>query len=216
MNGFIGVAGNIGVGKTTFTTTVAERLGLKPYFESVIDNPYLADFYGDMHRWSFHLQIYFLHHRFRTHDAMSRHSGGVVQDRTIYEDVEIFARNLYELGRMTKRDWENYRNLFGIMTSFLRKPDLIIYLQASTDTLLSRIHGRDRDFERSIDPEYLHSLNISYDQWISRIKADEPVMVIDTNRFNIFRDTDLLDSILAEIRERLATAGTPQANVSAL
>lgn len=204
MNKFIGVAGNIGVGKTTFTKALAERLQLKSYFESVIDNPYLSDFYGDMHRWSFQLQIYFLHHRFRTHSEMSNYNGGVVQDRTIYEDVEIFARNLYEMGNMTQRDWDNYRNLFSIMTSFLRKPDLIIYLQASTDTLLSRIRGRDRDFERSIDPEYLHRLNVAYDQWINRIREREPVMVIDTNRFNIFRDEKRLETILVEIQERLA------------
>ncbi len=204
MKSFLGVAGNIGVGKTTFTKMLAERLQLKSYFESVIDNPYLADFYGNMHRWSFHLQIYFLHHRFRTHAEMSNYEGGVVQDRTIYEDVEIFARNLYEMGNMTERDWENYRNLFAIMTSFLRKPDLIIYLQASTDTLLSRIRGRDRDFERSIDPEYLHRLNIAYDQWISRIREREPVMVVDTNRFNIFSDEEQLETILASIRERVA------------
>ena len=204
MNKFIGVAGNIGVGKTTFTKALAERLQLKSYFESVIDNPYLSDFYGDMHRWSFQLQIYFLHHRFRTHSDMSKYDGGVVQDRTIYEDVEIFARNLYEMGNMTQRDWDNYRNLFSIMTSFLRKPDLIIYLQASTDTLLSRIRGRDRDFERSIKPEYLHRLNVAYDQWINRIKEREPVMVVDTNRFNIFNDEGRLEAILAEIQERLA------------
>ncbi len=206
MNSFIGVAGNIGVGKTTFTKMLAERLDLKSYFESVIDNPYLADFYGDMHRWSFHLQIYFLHHRFRTHSEMSNYDGGVVQDRTIYEDVEIFARNLYEMGHMTERDWENYRNLFGIMTSFLRKPDLIIYLKASTDTLLSRIRGRDRDFERTIDPEYLHRLNIAYDQWINRIIEREPVMVVDTNRFNIFRDEEQLETILASIQERVTSS----------
>lgn len=203
MNSFIGVAGNIGVGKTTFTKVLAERLQLKSYFESVIDNPYLADFYGDMHRWSFNLQIYFLHHRFRTHAEMSNYGGGVVQDRTIYEDVEIFARNLHEMGNMTERDWDNYRNLFAIMTSFLRKPDLIIYLKASTDTLLSRIRGRDRDFERTIDPEYLHRLNIAYDKWISRIIDREPVMVIDTNRFNIFRDEQRMETILAAIRERV-------------
>ncbi len=203
MNSFIGVAGNIGVGKTTFTKLLAERLQLKSYFESVIDNPYLADFYGDMHRWSFNLQIYFLHHRFRTHAEMSNYDGGVVQDRTIYEDVEIFARNLHEMGNMTERDWDNYRNLFAIMTSFLRKPDLIIYLKASTDTLLSRIRGRDRDFERTIDPEYLHRLNIAYDKWISRIIDREPVMVIDTNRFDIFRDEQRLETILASIRERV-------------
>ncbi len=203
MKSFLSMAGNIGVGKTTFTKILAERFQLKSYFESVIDNPYLADFYGDMHRWSFHLQIYFLHHRFQTHAEMSNFDGGVVQDRTIYEDREIFAPNLHEMGHMTQRDWENYRNLFTLMTSFLRKPDLIIYLQASTDTLLSRIRGRDRDFERSINPEYLQRLNVAYDRWINRIKDREPVMVVDTNHFNIFNDEQQLETILTSIRERV-------------
>ncbi|MCK4577753.1 MAG: deoxynucleoside kinase [Candidatus Marinimicrobia bacterium] len=203
MNHFIGVAGNIGVGKTTFTENIAQRLNLKSYFESVIDNPYLADFYGDMHRWSFHLQIYFLHHRFKTHSEMAGAKGGVVQDRTIYEDVEIFARNLYDMKMMTQRDWDNYRDLFSVMTAYLREPDLIIYLKASTDTLLSRIRGRDRDFERHIDPEYLHRLNISYDRWIESIIDIKNVMVIDTNQFNIFEDQDRLDQIEKSIVERL-------------
>ncbi len=203
MKGFIGVAGNIGVGKTTFTNILASRFGWQSFYESVIDNPYLVDFYGDMARWSFNLQIYFLHHRFRTHVGMSDHPGGAVQDRTIYEDVEIFARNLYEMGHMSKRDWENYHDLFDIMTSFLKKPDLIIYLEASTDSLLSRIHGRDRDFERSIDPEYLHRLNISYGRWIESIRDTEPVLVVKTDGFNVFDDTDRLEGILAEVRSRL-------------
>ena len=203
MSGFIGIAGNIGVGKTTFTQVLADQFGWQAFYESVINNPYLPDFYQDMNRWSFHLQVFFLHHRFRTHVEMSKHQGGSVQDRTIYEDVEIFARNLHDMGLMTDRDWENYRNLFEIMTAFLRKPDLIIYLQASTDSLISRIQGRDRDFERSIDPEYLHRLNISYDRWIDGISDQEPVMVVNTNRFNIFRDADRLESILDEVRQRL-------------
>jgi deoxyadenosine/deoxycytidine kinase len=203
VKGFIGIAGNIGVGKTTFTELLADRFGWKPFYESVIDNPYLADFYENMHRWSFHLQIYFLHHRFRTHVEMAHHSGGAVQDRTIYEDVEIFARNLYEMGFMTQRDWDNYRNLFQIMTSFLRKPDLIIYLKASTDNLISRIRGRDRNFERSIDPEYLHRLNIFYGRWFERIKDKEPVLIVETDHFNILTDHGRLEEIIAAIRERL-------------
>ena len=203
MRGLIGIAGNIGVGKTTFTDLLAKRFGWKPFYESVIDNPYLSDFYGDMGRWSFHLQIYFLHHRFRTHVEMSEHPGGAVQDRTIYEDVEIFARNLFEMGHMSKRDWENYYNLFQIMTSFLQSPDLIIYLRASTDSLLSRIRSRDRDFERSIDPEYLHRLNIFYARWIERIQDTEPVLVVDTDGFNIFKDTDRLEDVITQIRELL-------------
>jgi len=152
---FIGLAGNIGVGKTTFTTKIAERQGWAPFYESVSDNPYLSDFYGDMKRWSFNLQIYFLHKRFESHLQMSRVMGGVIQDRTIYEDVEIFARNLHEMGNMSDRDWENYLGLFTSMTSFLKKPDLIVYLRASTDTLLSRIKSRGRDYVQSIDPELL-------------------------------------------------------------
>nr|MBC8491193.1 deoxynucleoside kinase [Candidatus Neomarinimicrobiota bacterium] len=136
---FIGIAGNIGVGKTTMTDIIADRFGWRAYYESVIDNPYLEDFYEDMKRWSFNLQVYFLSHRFRTHKVMTENGISSVQDRTIYEDVEIFARNLYEMGNMSKRDWENYCALFDIMTSYLKKPDLIIYLRASVDTLLTRI-----------------------------------------------------------------------------
>ena len=204
MSVFIGIAGNIGVGKTTFTQLLSDHFGLDAFFESVIDNPYLEEFYADMSRWSFHLQIYFLHHRFKTHVAMSENGRGTVQDRTIYEDVEIFARNLREMGHMSPRDYENYVDLFEIMTSFLRKPDLIIYLKASTDTLLTRIRGRDRDFERSIDPEYLFRLNVAYDKWIERISAREEVLTIDTNRLNVFDDSEQVAKILDTIAERLS------------
>lgn len=196
---FIGIAGNIGVGKTTFTQTVADRLGYTPYFESVIDNPYLNDFYHDMERWSFNLQIYFLHHRFNTHVAMTNSSTGTIQDRTIYEDVEIFAKNLHDIGKMSKRDWENYTGLFQVMTSYLKVPDLIVYLKASTDTLITRINKRSRDFENQIDPEYLHQLNILYGKWISDIQ-NIPVYTIDTDNFNIFQDHDTLDEILEKIQ----------------
>ena len=201
-NPFIGIAGNIGVGKTTFTDIVAERQGWHPFYESVMDNPYLSDFYGDMKRWSFNLQIYFLHHRFRNHVKMSQHPKGVIQDRTIYEDVEIFAKNLHAMGKMNDRDWENYRNLFKVMISFLRKPDLIIYLKASTDTLLTRIKKRSRSYEKTIDPEYLHTLNVSYNKWIANIK-DMSVLTIDTNNFNIFNDQETVQSILSDIDNKL-------------
>jgi deoxyadenosine/deoxycytidine kinase len=200
---FVGLAGNIGVGKTTFTEIVAEKLGWTPYFESVDDNPYLGDFYGDMSRWSFNLQVYFLHKRFKSHHDMSLSNGGVIQDRTIYEDVEIFARNLNEMGFMDQRDWKNYRNLFSIMTSYLHKPDLIVYLKASTDTLLSRIKSRSRDYEKSIDPEYLHTLNVSYNKWINNL-IDIPVLLIETDGFNIFEDNDQLETILNDIQERVS------------
>jgi len=200
---FVGLAGNIGVGKTTFTEIVAEKLGWTPYFESVDDNPYLGDFYGDMSRWSFNLQVYFLHKRFKSHHDMSLSNGGVIQDRTIYEDVEIFAKNLNEMGFMDQRDWKNYRNLFSIMTSYLLKPDLIVYLKASTDTLISRIKSRSRDYEKSIDPEYLHTLNVSYNKWINNL-IDIPVLLIETDGFNIFEDNDQLETILNDIQERVS------------
>jgi deoxyadenosine/deoxycytidine kinase len=201
-NPFIGIAGNIGVGKTTFTDIVSKYNGWHPFYESVMDNPYLSDFYGDMKRWSFNLQIYFLHHRFRNHVKMSSLSKGVIQDRTIYEDVEIFAKNLHALGNIDDRDWDNYRNLFNVMISFLRKPDLIIYLKASTDTLLTRINNRARDYEKTIDPEYLHTLNVSYDKWITGIE-DIPILTVDTNNFNIFKDKEELQSIIDQFDNKL-------------
>jgi deoxyadenosine/deoxycytidine kinase len=199
---FVGLAGNIGVGKTTFTEIVAKKMDWIPYYESVADNPYLIDFYRDMSRWSFNLQVYFLHKRFKTHHEMSMSNGGMIQDRTIYEDVEIFARNLQEMNFMDKRDWENYRGLFSIMTSYLQQPDLIIYLKASTDTLLSRIKNRSRDYEKTIDPEYLHTLNVAYNKWINNIK-NIPVLVIETDGFNIFDDKEKLTKILDEMQQRL-------------
>jgi len=197
---FIGIAGNIGVGKTTMTDIIADRFGWRPFYESVIDNPYLEDFYEDMKRWSFNLQIYFLSHRFRTHKMMTESGYSSVQDRTIYEDVEIFARNLHEMGEMSKRDWDNYCALFEIMTSYLKKPDLIIYLRASVDTLLTRIKKRSRGFESKISPEYIYRLNISYERWIKRIQGEYPVKIVETDNFNIFEDTDQLNDLLLDIR----------------
>ena len=166
-NPHIGVAGNIGVGKTTITEKLADHFNWKPIYESVVDNPYLNDFYKDMNRWSFNLQIYFLYHRFSSQIELSKIGGGFIQDRTIYEDKEIFAKNLRDLKYMTNRDWETYKNLFDNMGAFIRNPNLIIYLKASTDTLLSRINNRNRDFEKDVSPEYIHSLNVYYKRWIS-------------------------------------------------
>ena len=199
---FIGIAGNIGVGKTTFTTKISNILNLHPYYESVIDNPYLNDFYKNMDRWSFNLQIYFLNHRFRAHQEMLRTQKGIIQDRTIYEDVEIFAKNLFEIGHLSKRDWKNYKDLFELMIQFIKSPDLIIYLRASMDTLLNRIKNRDRKCEENIDPEYLYKLNIAYEKWIKSLDS-ENVLVIDTDNFNIFNDTNKLDSISSNIAKRL-------------
>ena len=199
---FIGIAGNIGVGKTTFTKLVSEKMNLIPYYESVDDNPYLSDFYSDMERWSFNLQVYFLQHRFRHHIQIINSSNGVIQDRTIYEDVSIFAYNLYDMKIMSKRDWDTYTELFDNMTQFLRKPDLIIYLKASTDTLINRIKNRNRDYEKDISEAYLHRLNIYYKKWFSS-SNDFNVLEIDTNEFNIFNDLDKFDKICDDIKNKL-------------
>ena len=199
---FLAFAGNIGSGKTTFTKILSNRQNWEPFYESVSDNPYLNDFYKDMDRWSFNLQIYFLHKRFRMHQIMSKVDRGVIQDRTIYEDIEIFAKNLYNIGKMTRRDWENYYGLFSTMLPLLKKPDLIIYLKASTDVLLSRIRKRNRNFEKSIDPEYLHILNISYDRWVAKEKQ-YPVLIIETDNFNIFEDKEELNNIENKILNKI-------------
>ena len=199
---FIGLAGNIGVGKTTFTKLLSEKLNWTPFFESVSDNPYLSDFYNDMKRWSFNLQVFFLHKRFEMHQKMSASLTSVIQDRTIYEDLEIFAKNLYRLGKLSQRDWDNYYGLFKVMNFYLKRPDLIIYLKAGTDTLLRRIKKRGRDYENSIDPEYIHTLNISYDRWIESI-SDQPVMIIETDYFNIYEDAEAFNNIQKNILKRL-------------
>ena len=199
---FIAVAGNIGVGKTTFSEKISQEFGLKVHYESVDDNPYLSDFYSNMHRWSFNLQIYFLQHRFQSHINISKSNIGIIQDRTIYEDVSIFAYNLYKMKIMSKRDWDTYQNLFNNMVQFLRKPDIIIYLKASTDTLINRIKNRNRDFEKDIDEVYLHRLNIYYKEWFSKIENFN-VLEINTNNFNIFKDEEKLNKMYDDIKNKL-------------
>ena len=201
-NPFIGIAGNIGVGKTTFTQLLAERYNWDEYYESVIDNPYLSDFYGNMNRWSFNLQIYFLQHRFASQVEISNNKNGVIQDRTIYEDVEIFANNLYKLGRMSNRDWLTYKSLFSNMVQFLKKPELIIYLKASTDTLISRIKQRNRNFEKKIDLEYLHQLNNAYNAWV-RNEQELKIITINTDNFNVFKDKKKLQDTYKLIEDYL-------------
>ena len=199
----IAIAGNIGVGKTTMTEKLADILQLSPIYESVDDNPYLPDFYNDMKRWSFNLQIYFLYKRFSNQMELLSSNKGFIQDRSLYEDKEIFARNLKDLKLMSTRDWETYNNLFNEITRFLKEPDLIIYLKASTDTLISRINNRKRDFEKEISSEYIHSLNIYYNQWISKLSPNK-VLIIDTNNFNIFQDHDTFSMIQKNIVKKLS------------
>jgi deoxyadenosine/deoxycytidine kinase len=165
---YVAIAGNIGVGKTTLTRMLSDKFGWKAYFEKVIDNPYLSDFYSDMKRWSFHLQVYFLSHRFKSQKEITLWPDSCIQDRSIYEDVEIFAYTLHQQGNMSDRDYQNYQNLFAIMVEHLRKPDIILYLKADIDHLLKHIRKRGRDYEQTIDSDYLLQLNDAYDAWIER------------------------------------------------
>ncbi|MFQ6058516.1 MAG: deoxynucleoside kinase [Anaerolineae bacterium] len=162
---FIAIAGNMGVGKSSLTALLAQRLGWQPFYEAVDENPYLADFYKDMQAWSFHSQIFFLSRRLRDHRQILDHPASAIQDRCVYEDAEIFARNLYLQGHMSERDYRTYRELYQALTLFLPPPDLIVYLRASVPTLQHRIALRGRDFERDISVEYLEQLNRLYEEW---------------------------------------------------
>jgi len=200
-NYLVGIAGNIGVGKTTLTRNMADRLGWKAYFESVIDNPYLDNFYKDMRRWSFNLQIYFLAHRFRSQKLISDSGLPSIQDRTIYEDVEIFARSLYEQGYMSERDHQTYRDLFNDMVFFLPKPDLIIYLKASIKTLVARIKSRGRDFERTISPDYLEYLNLAYERWIREAQEKFTILIVNADEVDFIKENDKFEELVKKIRE---------------
>ena len=200
----IAIAGNIGAGKTTLTQKLSEDLKINPIFESVDDNPYLELFYDDMSRWSFNLQIFFLHKRFSNQLELINSRQSFVQDRSIYEDKEIFAKNLNDMKSMSDIDWDTYCNLFNDMIQFIDQPDLIIYLKASTPTLISRIKNRKRDFEVDISPEYIHSLNIYYDRWISKINKDK-VLIVDSDNFNIFKDSDKYLDIKESILKKVPT-----------
>lgn len=196
---FVAVAGNIGVGKTNLTTLLANHLGWRAYYEPVIDNPYLDDFYEDMRRWSFHLQVYFLSKRFEIHREMIDLEEPCIQDRTIYEDKEIFAATLHRQGFMSDRDYSNYVDLFEAMTSFLRTPDLIVYLRAGVDTLSERIRCRGRECERDMAPSYLDALNAAYESWVARASRNSRVLTVDTEGLNLVADDSAIESTLSEI-----------------
>jgi deoxyadenosine/deoxycytidine kinase len=174
---FIAIAGNIGTGKTTLTQMLSVRFGWMTHFEAVTDNPYLTDFYRDMSRWSFPLQIFFLTNRFQAHQKISGGTNSAVQDRSIYEDANIFARNLYEQGQMEERDYKNYLELYNTMCQFLSPPDLIIYLKKSLPKLKSRIAMRGRDFEKDIPDEYLSNLNRYYDDWMQNYDLGKKLVI---------------------------------------
>jgi deoxyadenosine/deoxycytidine kinase len=198
---YIAIAGNIGAGKSSLTGLLGKHFGWQPYYESVDDNPYLADFYEDMRRWSFNLQIYFLSSRFRHQREILGGTTDFIQDRTIYEDVEIFAKNLYEMGLMSERDYDNYKSLFHEMTAFLRPPDLLIYLRAQVPTLVRQIQARGRDYESSIRIDYLERLNQHYETWVASYPHQK--LVIDTDDLDFVSRPEDLGRIISMVEQRL-------------
>ena len=198
----IAVAGNIGSGKTTLTTLLAKHYRYTPHFESVDDNPYLNDFYKDMQRWSFNLQVYFLNSRFAQLIDLKEKGKPIIQDRTIYEDAHIFAPNLNAMGLLTKRDFDNYLLLFGLMESFVSPPNLLIYLRASVPTLVAQIQERGRDYEETIRLDYLSRLNERYEAWISTYNKGE-LLIIDVDDNNFHQSKEDLGKIIESIDGKL-------------
>ena len=197
----IAVAGNIGCGKTTLTRLLAHRYGWTPRFESVEDNPYLEDFYADMPRWSFNLQVYFLSRRFKEVVEISKSKETIIQDRTIFEDARIFAPNLHGQGMMSDRDFQNYSDLFDLMMSLVRLPDLMIYIRSSIPTLVAQIQKRGREYEQGIRIDYLEGLGRRYEEWISTYKGNLIIVDGDTVKFgesaeDLQKVTDMIDAKL--------------------
>jgi deoxyadenosine/deoxycytidine kinase len=197
------VAGNIGVGKTSLAERLSERLGLRCAFESVADNPYLADFYTDMHQWAFHLQIFFLGHRAQQYLKMASDPQSVIFDRTIFEDEVIFARALYHMGNVTERDYLSYRRVFDLITSQLPPPDLLIYLKAPVSVLMDRIHSRARSIETGITTEYLSLLESFYEDWLKAFDVC-PVLTIRSDDLDFVHKPQHLDIVVQRIQDRLA------------
>lgn len=202
MKKFIAVAGNIGVGKSTLVRLLSQQLGWEPFYEPVTENPYLSDFYRDMATWSFHSQVFFLTHRLQIHHNLVHFPGSAIQDRSVYEDAEIFARNLFLQGHLSQRDWQTYWSLYQTLSEFLPPPDLVIYLRASVATLLARIDQRGRDYERSIAPDYLDRLNQLYENWIAGFTLC-PVLTVPADDLNYVAYPGHLDLVARKIEEKL-------------
>ena len=194
----IAIAGNIGAGKTTLTKLLAKHFKWEAQLEDVVDNPYLDDFYNQMERWSFNLQVYFLNSRFRQVSQIRESGKDIIQDRTIYEDAHIFAPNLHAMGLMTNRDYENYRSLFDLMESFVEGPDLLIYLRSSIQNLVAQIHKRGRDYENSISIDYLSRLNERYEAWISKYDKGN-LLIIDVDNLDFVSNPEDLGGIINKI-----------------
>ncbi len=202
MKRFIAVAGNMGVGKSTLTALLSEKLGWEPFYEAVDDNPYLADFYKDMRKWAFHSQVFFLSRRLRHHHQVLNRPDSVIQDRTVYEDAEIFAENLYRQGHMGERDYRSYRELYEVLTMFLPPPDLVVYLQASVPTLKHRIAIRGRDFEQDIPADYLEQLNRLYEEWANSFTLC-PMLTVPSDTLDFVKNNSHMELIAAKIMEKL-------------
>ncbi len=198
---FTAIAGNIGAGKSSLTALLSKHFHWQPYYESVDDNPYLTDFYDDMRRWSFNLQVYFLSSRFKHQKLLMQKDESYIQDRTIYEDVEIFAKNLFEMGLMSERDYKNYSSLFVEMTSYLKPPDLLIYLRADVPTLVKQIQQRGRDYETTIRIDYLEGLNKLYEDWISRYPFEK--LIIETDELDFVNNKEDLGKVIEVVENRL-------------
>jgi deoxyadenosine/deoxycytidine kinase len=202
MKKFVAVAGNIGVGKSTLVNKLCQKLGWQPFYEPVAENPYLSDFYSDMPSWSFHSQVFFLTHRLRSHYQLARHPDSAIQDRSVYEAAGIFAQNLYRRGFIHPRDYETYRELYETLVEFLPPPDLVIYLRSRVPTLMQRIASRGRDYERTISPDYLTSLNDLYEKWISGFVLC-PVLTVPADDLDYVAYSGHLDLIAAKVEEKL-------------
>tara|TARA_Y100000589_G_scaffold158965_1_gene151318 strand:- start:2335 stop:2949 length:615 start_codon:yes stop_codon:yes gene_type:complete len=198
----IAVAGNIGVGKTTLTGLLAKNFNWEPHYESVDNNPYLDDFYTEMQRWAFNLQVYFLNSRFGQLKEFQESGKNIIQDRTIYEDAHIFAPNLHAMGLMTSRDFDNYSSLFKLMSSFVNPPDLLIYLRASVPTLVKQIQSRGRDYESSIRIDYLTRLNERYEAWISEYTSGK-LLIIDTDDLDFSKNQEDLGFVVDKVNAEL-------------
>lgn len=194
----IAVAGNIGAGKTTLTGLLAKHYNWEPHFESADDNPYLDDFYHDMQRWSFNLQVYFLNNRFKQVLDLRTSGKTVIQDRTIYEDAEIFAPNLHDMNLMSTRDFNNYKSLFSLMSQLIQPPDLLIYLRGSIPTLVNQIQKRGRDYENTIRLDYLKQLNERYEAWISKYDQGK-LLIVDVNDLDFASNAEDLSKIIDRI-----------------
>ncbi len=198
----IAIVGNIGAGKTTLTKLLASHLKWEPQFEAVDDNPYLEDFYSDMKRWAFNLQIYFLNSRFRHIVQLQEKGTNIIQDRTIYEDAYIFAENLYDMGLMSARDFENYSNIFESIVSYIKPPDLLIYLRASVPTLVDNIQLRGREYESGIRLDYLSKLNAKYEKWIKGYK-DGKLLILDKDKLDFANNREDMGFVLQKIETEL-------------